>query len=51
MFTSISKFATYLSSGKERFTLEGAKKSKEQKKTLDKFEIIRKKQLEHSLQY
>jgi hypothetical protein len=45
MFTlKISKFATYLSSGKRGFTLEGAKihLKEGQKKTLDKFEIIRK---------
>jgi hypothetical protein len=48
-----SKFATYLSSGKERIHIRRSKihLKEGQKKTLDKFEIIRKlKQLEHSLQ-
>jgi hypothetical protein len=44
MFTlKISKFATYLSSGKERFTLEGGQNPFERrtKEDMDKFEIIR----------
>jgi hypothetical protein len=45
MFTlKISKFATYLSSGKERIHIRRSKihLKEGQKKTLDKFEIIRK---------
>jgi hypothetical protein len=43
LLLKISKFATYLSSGKKRIHIRRSKKfERRTKKTLDKFEIIRK---------